>query len=130
MPCHCILLRNAARKVTALYDEALAPVGITVGQYSLLRRVQAAGPVSLTGLAGLAGLERSTVGRNAKILQRMELLAATAGDDQREAVLDLTERGRQVLAEAMPRWETAQGKIGALLGPDSVSVLKKLVKAL
>lgn len=49
--CHCILLRKASRRVSSYYDEALAPLGVNIGQFSLLRHVNRLAPVSLTELA-------------------------------------------------------------------------------
>jgi len=73
-PCFCILLRQAARKSSSVYDKALAPLGINVAQFSLLRKIARAQSISLTELARLADLDRSTMGRNAKVLQRMDLI--------------------------------------------------------
>jgi hypothetical protein len=38
--CYCFLLRTATRKVGAVYDNALAPLGINIARYSLLRLVE------------------------------------------------------------------------------------------
>ena len=72
--CYCAALRAAARKTTALYDEALEPAGIGVAQFSLMRRIERAGTVSLTELGRRAELDRSTVGRNVRVLARMGLV--------------------------------------------------------
>jgi DNA-binding MarR family transcriptional regulator len=114
--CFCISLRTAARKITAIYDEALAPVGINIAQYSMLSRMEKAGEVSITELSHLCELERSTAGRNVKVLERMGLVAAAAGKDQREATLSLSKRGRQVLDEAAQYWKQAQDQIEKKLG--------------
>jgi DNA-binding MarR family transcriptional regulator len=70
-PCYCSLLRTATRKVGAVYDNALAPLGINIAQYSLLRLVEHCQPVSFTELGRIAELDRSTVGRNVRVLERM-----------------------------------------------------------
>lgn len=128
--CHCILLRKASRKVTALYDAALAPLGISVAQYSLLRTIRHAAPVSLTDLAHRTDLDRSTIGRNTKLLERMGLVSIAQGADQREASLALTGEGERILAEAAPLWDGAQRRIEAQLGPDAVDRLRDLLEAL
>lgn len=115
--CYCILLRTAARKVTSVYDAALAPAGINVAQYSLLRRIERAAPVSQTELARMAELDRSTVGRNVRLLERAGLVRVAPGEDQREATASLSERGRSVVAEAEPLWDRAQQQVEASLGP-------------
>jgi DNA-binding MarR family transcriptional regulator len=114
--CYCIELRTAARKTSAIYDEALAPFGINIAQYSLLRKIETARQLSLTELAKRCDLDRSTIGRNAKVLERMLLVQTVPGKDQREATLELTVQGKQRLAESGPAWRSAQTRIEALLG--------------
>jgi DNA-binding MarR family transcriptional regulator len=128
--CYCISLRKAARKVSSLYDDALAPVGINIGQLSMLRRIKRAGDVSLTELARLCDLDRSTVGRNVKVLERMRLVRTTAGEDHREAMLALTEAGERVLVDGAPLWDAAQSKIEHALGSRDAARLLDLLQGL
>ncbi len=128
--CHCILLRKASRKVSSYYDEALAPLGVNIGQFSLLRNVNRLAPVSLTDLASRVELDRSTVGRNAKVLERMGMVAIGHGEDQREAVLTVTELGRAILTQGAPLWDGVQEDIEARLGPDKTRQLQELLAAL
>lgn len=60
--CHCIVLRKASRRVSSYYDEALAPLGVNIAQFSLLRNIDRMAPVSLTDLGMRVELDRSTVG--------------------------------------------------------------------
>jgi DNA-binding MarR family transcriptional regulator len=128
--CHCITLRRASRRMTALYDEMLAPAGVNLAQYSLMRNIATRGPVSLTELAARVELDRSTVGRNVKVLEKMGLVAAAPGADQREQALSLTERGASTLKQATPLWQAAQDRVEALLGPDGTERLEALLQAL
>ncbi len=128
--CYCAALRAAARKTTAIYDAALAPIDVNLAQFSLLRKIQRAGSVSLSELGRLAELDRSTVGRNVKVLQRMGLARMTPGVDQREATVTLDERGLAVLREGGPLWDDAQHKVEAALGPDDAKHLRRLLDAL
>lgn len=130
-PCYCAALRAAARKTTALYDEALAPAGIGVAQFSLMQRIRGAGAsVSLTELARLSELDRSTVGRNVKVLVRMGLLAETAVADQRETAVALTEAGRGALRRAWPLWQATQARVEAALGEVGAQSLRALALTL
>lgn len=128
--CYCALLRAATRKTTALYDAALAPAGVGLAQFSLMRRIEWAEPVSLTDLARRAELDRSTVGRNVKVLERMGLVAETTGEDQRETAVALTEAGVATLRRGDPLWEMAQHRVEAALGAGGVETLRKLALAL
>ena len=128
--CYCAALRAASRKVTAIYDAALAPAGINVAQYKLLRIIDRAGPVSLTGLGRLAELDRSTIGRNVRLLQRLGLVRAVPAADQREASVALAEAGRRVLRESAPLWDRAQSRIEAALGHEPAAHLRTLLQSL
>ena len=128
--CYCILLRKASRRLSALYDEALEPFGINIGQFSHLRSVKRNEPVSLTDLGSVMELDRSTIGRNTKVLERMGLVQTVSGDDQREALLQLSEKGRALLEQAEPVWEEVQVKIDARLGADRTGELQQLLAVL
>ncbi|MXN53835.1 MarR family transcriptional regulator [Shinella sp. AETb1-6] len=128
--CHCILLRKASRKVSSYYDEALAPLGVNIAQFSLLRNINRMAPVSLTDLAARVELDRSTVGRNAKVLERMGLVEIRPGKDQREATLLVSEPGKAILLEGAPLWDRAQADIETRLGADGAGRLRDLLAAL
>jgi len=128
--CYCSSLRSAARKVTALYDEALAPAGLTVAQFALLRRIERKGPLSLTALAQLSDLDRSTVGRNVKVLEREGWAACAEAADLREAAVSVTAAGADALRRAAPLWRSAQERIEAILGAESAKGLLRLSRSL
>jgi len=124
------VLRKATRKTTAIYDAALTPAGVNLAQFSLLRKIQRAGSLSLSELGRLAGLDRSTVGRNVKVLQRMGLARVAPGEDHREATVTLNEKGLAVLREAAPLWDAAQRRIEDKLGEGGPDRLRALLVAL
>ncbi|MCW6509209.1 MarR family winged helix-turn-helix transcriptional regulator [Lichenifustis flavocetrariae] len=129
--CFCTNLRLATRRLTAVYDAALAPVGINIGQYFLLRKIRDRRSVSLTELGQLAELERSTVGRNARVLERMGLVVTARGEsDQREALVSLTPAGHTLLKDAQPLWEGAQGATASRLGMANLSTLQTVLEAI
>lgn len=109
--CYCVVLRKMSRRLTSLYDEALEPFGINISQFSQLRNIRFRAPVSVTELASILDLDRSTVGRNTKVLQRMGLVDAVPGEDQRESVLVLTDRAIELLAETTPVWRAVQQRV-------------------
>ena len=128
--CICIDLRLAARKTSAIYDEALAPLGISVAQFSLLRKISRASTISLTELARIAELDRSTMGRNAKVLQKMGLIEPATSNDHRETSVALTSEGHRLVALGGPLWDQAQNEIEARLGHKGVQQLLALLGAL
>jgi DNA-binding MarR family transcriptional regulator len=128
--CYCVVLRTAARKVTAIYDAALQPTGVNLAQFSLLRNIARAAPVSLTDLARRVELDRSTVGRNVRLLQRMSLVQVSAGADQREATVVLEASALAILEQGAPLWDEAQHRIEASLGAATASHLRTLLQSL
>ncbi len=128
IPCHCSALRRAARIITELYDRDLASAGLTLPQFSLLRRLERAGPSSLTRLAEVVHLERTTLGRNLRPLEDAGLIESRASEaDARVRVIALSELGEATLARAMPMWRRAQQRLEGGLGADRVALLRGLL---
>lgn len=122
--CHCQALRQAARRATAYYDAALAPLGLRVSQFSILARLHRHGPWSIQALAADLVMDRTTLGRNIRPLERDGLLR-TAPDpaDRRSRVLSVTERGAELVAAARPAWQAAQEGFEARYGAAPASEL-------
>ena len=115
--CVCAKLRRSARIVSALYDQALAPSGLTVAQFSLLRMLQRAGPCSLTALAEATGHDRSTLNRTLRPLERDGLVdSQPCGKDQRARIVSVTDAARAAMRQAQPHWQAAQARICEALG--------------
>ncbi len=128
--CYCAAVRTAARKTTALYNSILEPAGVTLAQFSLLRKIERAGTVSLTKLGRLAELDRSTIGRNVKALEKLRLVRVGPGEDQREAAVRLTPAGERALRIGAPLWEEAQRRVEATLGAAGAEQLQTLALGL
>lgn len=128
-PCHCATLRLATRRLSAAYDRALEPLGLNIAQYGLLRRVSYQEAVSLTALGHAQGLDRSTVGRNARVLERQGLLVTgRSAEDQREVEVRLTEQGRALLEQALPLWEGCQRDLAEKLGAERLGLLREILE--
>ncbi|HDS1734403.1 MULTISPECIES: MarR family winged helix-turn-helix transcriptional regulator [Pseudomonas] len=128
--CICTHLRRAARGVSRHYDEALAGFGINVAQFSLLRHLQRLDQPSITSLAEAMGLDRSTLGRNLKVLEADGLVALADGTDQRNRVVVLTAAGKSRVADAQPAWEQAQLGLIEQLGEGQRDELVRLLERL
>ena len=124
--CVCVNLRRAARAVSQLYDAALAPSGIKITQFSLLRAVERGEPVAITDLADEMALDRTTLARNLAPLERDGLVALKAGADRRVTEVRLTASGRKAIARALPLWEKAQGELGRKLPAGRVEQLRSI----
>ncbi|HEU5153108.1 MAG TPA: MarR family transcriptional regulator [Gemmatimonadales bacterium] len=124
--CVCFHLRRAARAVTQTYERALAPAGILPGQFSLLTVLHRFGPQPLSALAELMGMDRTTLTRNLRPLERDGLVRVKAGDreDQRIRRVMLTSSGERKWQKAEPLWAQVHGQIVEGLGPDGWPVLR------
>jgi DNA-binding MarR family transcriptional regulator len=117
--CLCANVRRAAQALTATYDAALAPHGLKVTQFALLCAVERHGDPNLTELALAMGLDRSTLGRNLRVLEGMRLVSLAPGTDQRDRVVSLTEAGRARVRSATGAWKKVQRDLSAALGADA-----------
>jgi DNA-binding MarR family transcriptional regulator len=127
--CNCAAIRQAARRVTRLYDQALAPAGLRITQYPILVWLASAGPVTMSVLADRMVMDRATLGHNLRPLEARGLVTIVAGEDRRSRVVTLTEAGRRTLREARPAWRDAQQTFEAAFGPeDSASLRATMVR--
>lgn len=129
-PCICTTLRSASRRMAAFYDEVMAPVGVNIAQFSLMRTIKRAEPVTLTELGRLTELDRSTIGRNVRVIEKLGLVTLGRGKDQREAVVQITEAGQKVLDDGAPLWDGAQQTLDERLGADTMRTLRTLLDSL
>jgi DNA-binding MarR family transcriptional regulator len=120
--CTCLRLRKTARRLTQIYDEALAPAGLTVTQFGLLANLAGHGDLSIGELAEHMGMDPTSLNRTLKPLQREKLIAGKIdSDDKRIRLISLTEPGQSVLAAAIELWKSAHQQLTAKLGVTAVS---------
>jgi len=94
--------------VTQFYDRHLAPAGLRTTQFSLLARLERTGPLAINELAARMVMDRTTMGRAIRPLQREGLVAIDPGRDARTRALRLTPAGKRRLNAAVPLWRQAQ----------------------
>ena len=114
--CMCHKARMAARVVTRAYDDALRPTGLRATQVSVLAAVGARGALSIKSLADTLQMERSTLTRNLRPLEKRGYVELAAERRYRSRVLTLTSAGRAALVTALPLWEGAQRKLKGRVG--------------
>ena len=113
----CLHLQRAARAIGRRFDEALKPVGLTNGQYSLLVSLNRPAPPRIGDVAALLAMDRTTLTANLKPLERRGLLTILPDTkDKRSRRLTLTEAGRDLLVEAVPIWRATHDDVDSLLG--------------
>ncbi len=114
--CTCFGLRKAARAVTQMYDAALEPSGLRATQFSLLAKLRIEGPLTISRLAEAMVMDRTTLTRNLRPLDRQGLVAVAPGRDRRTRQVRLTARGRTRFTQAFPLWRRAQARLTRGLG--------------
>jgi len=104
-------LRSATRAVTQLYAKFLAPSGLEPTQFTLLVACAVAGDVPISILANRLVMDRTTLARNLKPLEGKGLVEVATGEDRRERMVSINEKGYSTLAVAYPLWQEAQKQI-------------------
>jgi DNA-binding MarR family transcriptional regulator len=125
--CNCLSLRQATRRVTQLYDQALAPLDLRATQYSLLMRIGRLEPVALNALAETLVMDRATLGHNVRPLAARGLIALRVGTDRRSREVSLTTAGRALLAEAQKLWRRAQRAFEDEVGGEAAAALRAVL---
>lgn len=126
--CTCFLLRRAARRTSQVYDRELSAVGLSLNEYSILRRAGTA--QQLGALAERLGMDRSTLSRNLKPMQAAGWIEQRRGDDARQKLVVVSAAGRRLLKRALPHWERAQARIDALAGTTAIDALHRQLRQL
>jgi DNA-binding MarR family transcriptional regulator len=111
LQCACASARQVARVLTQLYDHQLRQSGLEAPQFGLLMTLDQQGPCSQADLGRRYALDKTTVSRNLKVLERRKWIEASVGDDRRERQFRLTVAGRSRLAQAKPEWRKAQTQL-------------------
>lgn len=114
--CVCGNIRKAVRSVTQFYDDALRSLGIKATQMSLLGHCGKLDGATIGQLAEALVMDRTTLTRNLRPLEKKGLLKINLGKDRREREITLTKRGVDTLARAYPLWKKAQSHVARGLG--------------
>ncbi len=129
--CLCLHLQRAARVVARRFDEALRPLDLTNGQFSLLMSLNRPEPARMSDVAALLALDRTTLTANLKPLERRGLVkVAVDAADKRGRRLTLTPAGRVLLAAAVPVWKRTHAAIDRLLPGSDPDRLRRDLRAL
>ena len=114
--CTCFKLRRVSRVITQCFDAELRKYGIRVTQTPILSALQARSGWSMAELSDWLGMERTTLVRNLRPLQRERLIKTSGGGRGGHVELAITAKGRAALSKMLPGWRSAQQKVVATLG--------------
>ena len=124
--CFCLASRQAARKLTRLYDSHMQESGIRATQFTILSQLMLRGEMPVGRLAGFLGMERTTLTRNLALLETKKWISTKPGEDPRARMIAITAQGRGVVRRGFPYWAKAQAEAGKLLAADGQAALKVL----
>jgi len=127
--CSCSAVRQAARHLTRLYDDVLAPTGLSVNQYSIMSKLSRLGPRSIQDLADLLVMDRSTLGHLLRPLEREGWLTIHVSEiDKRQRVIALTTTGKAHMKQARRLWTQAEQSFERAFGADRAHSLQAVLK--
>jgi DNA-binding MarR family transcriptional regulator len=129
--CLCLHVQRAARALARRFDEALRPVGLTNGQFSLMMALNRPVPTTFGPVAELLAMDRTTLTAALKPLQRRGLVTiAVDPADRRGRLLSLTEDGMARLAAAVPIWQGMHETIEAAMPGAAPGTLRETLRSL
>ena len=114
--CVCFNLRRVTRVVTQFYDAEIRRYGIRPTQGSILASLIAKDSWSMAELSDWLGMERTTLVRNLRPLQRDGLVQAVGGGRGNRVELTITTKGRNQIEKLTPAWKSAQSAVVKTLG--------------
>jgi DNA-binding MarR family transcriptional regulator len=129
--CLCLHVQRAARALARRFDEALRPFGLTNGQFSLLMSLNRPEPPPMGPVASLLAMDRTTLTAALKPLERRGLVKVFPDpSDRRSRTLKLTGKGRNLLARAVPVWQSTHDEVEQLVPSRDPDELRRNLAAL
>ncbi|MGW1886646.1 MarR family winged helix-turn-helix transcriptional regulator [Streptomyces sp. NPDC001970] len=123
--CNNLALRKAARYLSATYDKALAPVGLRATQFSILQKLSGHDEITITGLADMIAMDRTTLASNLKPLAREGLVTVEpSAADRRARIVTITPDGLARMKAALPLWKAVQARFEENFGTGEAAQLR------
>lgn len=116
--CICFNLRMVTRIVTKFFDAEMRRLGIRPTQGTILLALSAKPTWAMAELSDWLGMDRTTLVRNLRPLQRDELVDASGGGRGGRVEVTITAKGRKKIADCLPAWRSAQSAAANALGED------------
>lgn len=127
--CNCTALRKASRRISQLYDTALAPSGLRTTQRAMLAQIGRSGPTTVGALAEVLVMDSGALAHTLKPLERDRLVTIEIDpDDRRNRLITLTAKGRTKLAETEALWSKAQRGFEIAFGRAESEALRKTLR--
>ena len=125
--CLCLSVQQAARALARRFDDALRPLELTHGQFSILMSLNRPVPPKMGDVAQLLSMDRTTLTAALKLLERRALVVTKPDDDDRRSRrVALTGAGHTLLLKALPLWKRHHAQLEKYLGPSATKLRENL----
>ena len=114
--CACFNVRKSARVITKHYDDALQSIELKPTQFTILAVLSSVDTITVTDLADFMILDRTTLTRNLRPLEKQGMIKTEAGEDRRTRMISLSKKGLNKLEKAIPLWKQAQKDVTKYMG--------------
>ena len=114
--CPVFNIRAASRLITQLFDEILKPSGLQITQFSVLVGIASMGNPTINKLAKALVMDRTTLTRGIRPIQKMGLIKIKKGEDKRTTTLELTVKGIEAMNKTLPYWKKARKTVAKEFG--------------
>ena len=123
--CLCLHVQRAARALARRFDNALKPLGINNGQFSLMMALNRPQPAPMGAVADVLAMDRTTLTAAVKVLERRGLVETLPHPQAgRSRLMRHTKEGTRLLSEALPVWQRVLGELEGELG-DAMAPLRE-----
>lgn len=116
--CASLNFRRTARAVTRMYDAAMQASGVRSTQFAILIGIAKTQPVSIGVLAKVLVLDRTTLTRSLRLLQKEKLVTISARSTMRRKFLELTPAGERALERSLPLWRLVHAQFVSTVGSE------------
>ncbi|MFF3946727.1 MarR family winged helix-turn-helix transcriptional regulator [Streptomyces sp. NPDC001902] len=128
--CNNLALRKASRYLGATYDKALAPLGLRATQFSILQQLSVHEEMTITALADVIAMDRTTMASSLKPLAREGLVTVEpSATDRRARIVAVTPAGLARMKAALPRWEGVQAEFEKKFGAENAARMRAFLDA-
>ena len=123
--CPAFNIRAASRVITQIFDDILKPSGLQITQFAVLVGVASFDSPTINQLAKGLVMDRTTLTRNLKPIEKLGLVKIRPGDDKRTSVVELTSKGKSAVSKTLPYWQKAHDAITKNFGQKQLENLLK-----
>jgi len=120
-------IRSLSRVVDKYYRSCLATFDITENQMTILFTLNKMGEIEQGKIGNTLALEKSTVSRNIKLLEKKGLIDRTTAY---RPEIKLSKKGQKLVIELIPGWEKVMDELTDKIGAESISLIQELEKKL